>query len=79
MTLFYNRLGDFDKLLPAYLEKLSSTLAALSLFLGARPWLAGDSLSFPDFHFYEMLDQHLLLQPACLQAFPNLVSFHKRL
>lgn len=74
--LFYG--PDYEASLAPYLEKLQTTLGALSTFLGARTWLAGPCLSFPDFHFYEMLEQHLLLQPDCLQAFPTLVSFHAR-
>jgi len=75
--LFYDRAG-FESRLGDYLEKLQTTLKAISLFLGDRPWLAGDSLSFPDFHLYEMLDQHLLLDPKCLGSFPNLKNYHAR-
>ena len=78
--LFYGRgqWPNFSADRGHYLEQLAATLAALSAFLGHRPWLAGDSLSFPDFHLYEMLDQHLLLDPVCLDNFLNLVSFHHR-
>merc|ERR1712183_566667 len=76
VTLFYG--GGFDKNKPAYMDKLTGSLKALSDFLADRTWLAGDSLSFPDFHLYEMLDQHLLLDPSCCGPFPNLVSFHQR-
>ena len=63
----------------AYLEKLATTLASLEAFLGERPWLAGQSISFPDFHLYEMLDQHLLLAPSCLASCAKLRSLHQRL
>jgi len=75
--LFYDRAG-FDSRIGEYKEKLETTLKAISLFLGDRSWLAGDSLSFPDFHLYEMLDQHLLLDSKCLASFPNLKNFHSR-
>jgi len=75
--LFYDRTG-FEARLGEYIEKLQTTLKAISLFLGDRPWLAGDSLSFPDFHLYEMLDQHLRLDPQCLRLFTNLKNFHAR-
>jgi len=75
--LFYDRDG-FETRLGDYLEKLQLTLKAISNFLGDRPWLAGDSLTFPDFHLYEMLDQHLLLARDCLLPFQNLRDFHAR-
>ena len=74
--LFYN--PDFENKKGPYLEKLDATLKPLSHFLGDQTWLAGNSLSFPDFHLYEMLDEHILLSPNCLKAFPNLSSFHTR-
>merc|ERR1712226_1487324 len=59
-------------------EKLAATLASLEAFLGERPWLCGQTISFPDFHLYEMLDQHLLLAPNCLASCPKLRSLHRR-
>jgi len=77
--LFYNGAGTgFDSSIGEYKVKLQDTLKAISLFLCDRPWLAGDSLTFPDFHLYEMLDQHLLLDPNCLLSFPNLKNLHAR-
>jgi len=54
---------DFQKEKPAYLEK---------------PWFAGKSLSFPDFHMYELLDQHKMMDPDCLKNYPNLQAFVAR-
>ena len=74
--LFYN--PAFASIKGAYLEKLATTLASLEAFLGERPWLCGQTISFPDFHLYEMLDQHLLLAPNCLASCPKLRSLHRR-
>merc|ERR1719391_1269301 len=77
--LFYDGAGTgFESSIGEYMKKLYSTLEAISLFLSDRPWLAGDSLTFPDFHLYEMLDQHLLLDCECLVSFQNLKNFHAR-
>ena len=35
-------------------------------------------ISFPDFIFYEMLDQHLIMLPTCLDNTSNLSEYHKR-
>merc|ERR1712025_122790 len=61
-----------------YLVNFSKTLEMFSKFLGSNSWLAGKSLTFPDFHFYEMLDQHKQLSPSILNKFPNLVAYVKR-
>ena len=51
-----------------YQAALPGKLKAFSEFLGAKSWLVGDQISYPDFHLYEMLDQHKLLQPDCLKV-----------
>ena len=35
-------------------------------------WFAGDNLTFADFVAWEMLDQHRLLIPGCLDKFSRL-------
>merc|ERR1711892_369996 len=75
--LSYN--PDFENLKAGYLTNhLPSTLKLFSDFLGANSWLAGETLTFPDFHFYELLDQHKQLSPDCLAKFPNLVAYVQR-
>jgi len=44
--------------------------------LKEKTWLAGESLTFPDFHFYELLDQSKILLPGFLEQFPSLVAYH---
>jgi hypothetical protein len=43
-----------------------------------RSWLIGEQITYPDFHLYEMLDQHRQLDPDCLKAFPNLEAYIER-
>ncbi|XP_047417887.1 glutathione S-transferase Mu 1-like [Sciurus carolinensis] len=69
---------DFEKLKPKYLEGLPKTMKLFSQFLGKRPWFAGDKITFVDFLAYDILDQHRLFEPKCLDAFPNLKDFMSR-
>lgn len=63
---------NFEKLKPGYLEKLPEKLQQLSNFLGDRKWFAGDKITFVDFIMYELLDQHRMFEPTCLDKFKNL-------
>ena len=36
-------------------------------------------ITFPDFHMYELLDQHRILEPKCLDKFPKLQAFQDRI
>ena len=47
-------------------------------FLGARPWFAGDSLTFVDFVMYELLDQHRELDKALCAKYAKLMEFLDR-
>ena len=64
--------------MPTYLESLPEKLAAFEKFLGDRSFFAGSELTFPDFHMYELLDQHRELKADCLESFPKLSAFMKR-
>jgi glutathione S-transferase len=46
--------------------------------LGDRPYFAGDNITHPDFHMYEMLCVHNKLAPGILEKYPKLVAFMKR-
>ncbi|KAL4645892.1 glutathione S-transferase Mu 3-like [Arapaima gigas] len=69
---------DFDKLKPAYLQKLPGLLKQFSNFLGDRKWFAGDKITFVDFIIYELLDQNRMFEPTCLDTFKNLKDFLDR-
>ncbi|XP_007427588.1 glutathione S-transferase Mu 1-like [Python bivittatus] len=69
---------DFEKLKPEYLELLPGKLKQYSQFLGDRKWFAGNKLSYVDFIAYDTLDIHQMLEPKCLDQFPNLKEFLRR-
>lgn len=69
---------DFEKKKPEYLEALPEKMKLFSQFLGKRPWFAGDKITFVDFIAYDVLDQHRVFEPKCLEAFPNLKDFISR-
>lgn len=58
-------------------RSLSQTLQTLESFLETHggAWFAGDNLTFADFVAWEMLDQHRLLIPGCLEKFSRLLRF----
>merc|ERR1712136_498010 len=68
VDMMENEIGDFRKALPERLAKFSK-------FLGENDWLAGENISIVDFILYEMLDQHVLFEPKCLDGFPNLKAY----
>ncbi|KAF7668796.1 hypothetical protein LDENG_00287180 [Lucifuga dentata] len=69
---------DFDKIKPEYLKSLPEKLKDFSDFLGDRKWFAGDKITFSDFFMYELLDQHRMFEPKCLDDFKNLRDFLDR-
>ncbi|KAL1772190.1 glutathione S-transferase Mu 2 [Sigmodon hispidus] len=69
---------DFEKQKPGYLEGLPEKMKLYSEFLGKRPWFAGDKITYVDFLAYDVLDQHRIFEPKCLDAFPNLKDFLAR-
>ncbi|XP_077546183.1 glutathione S-transferase class-mu 26 kDa isozyme 47-like [Haemaphysalis longicornis] len=75
--LCYN--PKFDKLKADYIDSMPRALKAVSDFLGSHQFFAGSTLTHADFIAYEMLDQHLLLDPNCLKEFPNLKAFVDRI
>nr|XP_044994509.1 glutathione S-transferase Mu 2 isoform X2 [Jaculus jaculus] len=69
---------DFEKQKPEYLGGIPEKMKLYSQFLGKRPWFAGDKITFVDFLAYDILDQHRIIDPKCLEAFPNLKDFLSR-
>nr|XP_023649215.1 glutathione S-transferase Mu 3-like [Paramormyrops kingsleyae] len=69
---------DFDNIKPGYVQKLPGLLKPFSDFLGDRKWFAGDKITFVDFIMYELLDQHRMFEPKCLEDFKSLSDFLDR-
>ncbi|MCL4122931.1 UNVERIFIED_CONTAM: hypothetical protein GTU68_054578 [Idotea baltica] len=74
VRLCYN--PDFENLKAKYLDNLSDTLKQFSKFLGERKWFAGDSITFPDFIMYELLDQHKQLASGLPQGHTKPPKLH---
>nr|pir mu-class glutathione S-transferase hGSTYBX - hamster [Cricetinae gen. sp.] len=69
---------DFEKRKPEYLEGLPEKMKLYSEFLGKRSWFAGDKITYVDTLIYDVLDQHRIFAPKCLDAAPNLKDFLAR-
>ncbi|KAK2722664.1 glutathione S-transferase Mu 5-like [Artemia franciscana] len=69
---------NFNENKDNYKNALPLKLKEFSNFLGNRKFFAGDHVTFPDFIMYEMLDQHKIFSPSCLEEFPNLKDFVNR-
>ncbi|KAI4902297.1 hypothetical protein NFI96_034724 [Prochilodus magdalenae] len=63
---------DYDTKKQEYLDSLPGVLKLFSNFLGERKWFAGDKITYVDFIMYELLDQHRMFEPKCLDNFKNL-------
>jgi len=74
--LCYN--PNFKDMVDGYKKKADGFLKSFSAFLGDRKFFAGDKLTFPDFHMYELLDQHKLFDATLLEPYPTLLAFMKR-
>jgi len=61
-----------------YLQGLPKTLKLFSDYLGTKSWLVGEKITYPDFHLYEMLDQHKQMKPDCLKDYSNLEAYCDR-
>nr|XP_033770836.1 glutathione S-transferase Mu 5-like [Geotrypetes seraphini] len=76
VTIAYN--PNFEILKGPYLDALPEKLRQFSKFLCERKWFAGEKITFVDFVMYDVLDQHRMLEPKCLEQFQNLTSFLDR-
>jgi len=76
VRLSYN--PEFETLKVDYLKNLPASLQLLSTFLGERPYLAGDNLSYVDFIAYELLDKLLLLANDEVVKFDNFKQYLAR-
>lgn len=76
VRLCYN--PKYNDLKAGYLKELPDKLKLFEQYLGNKDFLVGDKPTFPDFHLYEMLDQHVLMVPDCLKEFPKLTAYKHR-
>jgi len=76
VRLVYN--PNFKTIKTAYLKELPAKLAAFDKFVKDKKFFAGDEITVVDFHMYELLDQHRLMEPGCLKDCTNLSAFMDR-
>jgi len=69
---------NFETLKVEYLKNLPQSLELLGKFLGERPFLAGDSVTYVDFMAYELLDKIQMLAPEVVVKVDNLKKLHER-
>uniref|UniRef100_UPI003D9CBF59 Glutathione S-transferase class-mu 26 kDa isozyme,Serine/threonine-protein kinase PAK 1 n=4 Tax=Homo sapiens TaxID=9606 RepID=UPI003D9CBF59 len=70
---------DFETLKVDFLSKLPEMLKMFKDRLCHKTYLNGDHVTHPDFMLYDALDVVLYMDPMCLDAFPKLVCFKKRI
>jgi glutathione S-transferase len=76
VNLFYG--PRFEERLQPYLNNLKDVLAGLEKYLGDKKFFAGDQLTVADFPYYELIDQHRILRPDCLDECPKIRAFLDR-
>jgi len=76
VRLCYN--PKYSDLVDSYRKDLPGKLKPFEQYLGDKKFLVGDQPTFPDFHLYEMLDQHTIFEPTCLEAYPQLKAYKER-
>merc|ERR1712154_26429 len=70
---------NYDKIVDDYFVQVDSRFKKFEAFLDKKNWLAGGkNPTICDFHFYEMVDQHMLMKPDHLNKYANIMAFHKR-
>lgn len=76
VRLVYN--PNFKTLKVAYMKELPAKLAAFDKYIGDKKFFAGEEITVVDFHMYELLDQHRLMEPDCLKECKKLAAFMDR-
>ncbi|KAK7101905.1 glutathione S-transferase Mu 2-like [Littorina saxatilis] len=67
---------NYEKMIKEYEYK--DILAGYEKWLSNKTWFGGENVTVVDFPMYELLDQHRLMIPGCLDKYPKLTDFMKR-
>jgi glutathione S-transferase len=74
---------QYDQEKDNYIKALPEKLAVFETHLkknhNGQGFFVGDKISFIDYQMFDILDNHLLLAPHSLDAFPALKAFHGRI
>jgi len=79
MLVYFSPKDEYESRKSGFLIMLDTKLKELSAYLGTRPWFAGGKISHIDFFIYEALDVLRLFSSTCLDDFPNLKEFLKKI
>merc|ERR1711963_818949 len=71
---------DYDNMIKEYQSsgRVKDLLDGYEKWMGNKKWFAGDNVTVADFPMYELLDQHRLMLPGCLDKYPKLTDFMTR-
>eukprot|EP01103_Thecamoeba_quadrilineata_P020211 TRINITY_DN8555_c0_g1_i1.p1 TRINITY_DN8555_c0_g1~~TRINITY_DN8555_c0_g1_i1.p1 ORF type:complete len:221 (-),score=30.92 TRINITY_DN8555_c0_g1_i1:45-707(-) len=79
VRIFYAGGPDFEKQHQTFVkETLPTQLDGFVKYLKNKSWLVGETLTFPDFHFYELLDQVRIIFPGSLDKYTVLQDYLNR-
>ncbi|KAM5247671.1 glutathione S-transferase P [Ctenodactylus gundi] len=80
ITLIYTNYDagkdDYVKALPGYLKPFETLLSQNQ---GGKAFIVGNEISFADYNLLDLLMNHQVLAPHCLDAFPLLSAYVARL
>ena len=76
VKLCYN--SNMESMKKDYITKARNHMKAFSDYLGERNWITGAEITYADFHLYEMLDQHKLLEASLFDGLDNLKAYMQR-
>ncbi|XP_042532152.1 glutathione S-transferase P isoform X2 [Dipodomys spectabilis] len=68
--------NDYVKALPTHLKPFETLLSQNQ---GGQAFIVGDQISFADYNLLDLLLIHQVLDPSCLENFPLLAGYTKRL
>lgn len=68
---------EYDNLIKEYQSsgRLKGFLDGYENWLSNKKWFGGDNVTVADFPMYELLDQHKLMIPGCLDKYAKLSAF----
>jgi len=69
---------NFETLKVEWLKNLPQSLQLLNQFIGDRPFLAGESVTYVDFFAYEVLDKFTAVAPEEVAKVDNLKKYAER-
>ncbi|KAK0143650.1 Glutathione S-transferase P [Merluccius polli] len=72
---------EYDTGKDAYIKDLPKILCNFEKFMAQTNtgFLVGDKVSYADYNLFDILLNHLVLQPCCLKGFPTLDDFVKKM